>query len=47
MKRNAAVEHFERHEEWEWLLFLDDDMQPQPATVARLLSHNVRRSSRH
>jgi hypothetical protein len=42
--RNRLTEEFLRDAPshgWEWILYIDSDMVPQPATALRLLSHNV------
>ena len=40
-KRNHLVKEFFRHDELEWLLFLDSDQTPPPDTLTRLLAWNV------
>ena len=42
--RNRLTEEFLRdapQNGWQWILYIDSDMVPHPATAARLLSHNV------
>jgi hypothetical protein len=39
--RNILVERFLPLPQFEYILFLDSDMSPEPHTVGRLLSHNV------
>jgi hypothetical protein len=39
--RNHLIESFLTQPSLEWICFIDSDMTPKPATVVRLLSHNV------
>lgn len=42
--RNRLTEEFLRDADeygWQWILYVDSDMVPPPATAVRLLSHNV------
>lgn len=39
--RNGMAESILSHEEFQWILFLDSDMMPDPATALRLLDHRV------
>lgn len=39
--RNGLIEHFLAVPFLEWILFIDSDMTPEPATIPRLLSRDV------
>lgn len=39
--RNALIESFLAVPSQEWICLIDSDMTPEPATVVRLLAHNV------
>lgn len=39
--RNSLIESFLKNDAYQWIVFLDSDMLPQPASVLRLLSHGL------